>query len=177
MKENKLKPFGRTFLSLSAGALLLASGGVQACQKSFSQEENGYEVNLQLKGDCQRGMYTLQFTTPSGSVQSLYQVYKGEVSGVWMESLTKQDVPEVIITQSHADQLISLQIYAWKNDRYSKRWMEQPSKQQLDGYQGQDKVYVRWNQLIRQVKVVDEQGSHWRRLVYQFDRDQWQTEE
>lgn len=138
--------------------------------------KHGYEAKLELNGSCNRGMYVLQVKLPDGRQQSVYQAYSAPVTGMWMAKVAGLPQPDVVMTQMVNDKLIKLTLYSWKGERFVSNWLSSPSPEQLEGYQGKDKVYVRWNQLIRQLQVTDDGESYWRRLTYDFREKSWVQE-
>ncbi|MCM2680387.1 hypothetical protein [Echinimonas agarilytica] len=146
------------------------------CQHELSEERFDYVVQVELTGSCSRGMYVLGVKAPQGQQQTLYQAYTAAISGLWLERLTGQSAPDIVMTAEFNGKLEKLQVFSWKEGYYSERWLEPPSAEQLSGYVGQDKVYVRWNTLVRQIKTKNWEGESWRRLVYDFAKERWQTD-
>ncbi len=122
-------------------------------------------------------MYMLQLYFPNGQQQSIYQVYQAPVTGLWMGSISAQEVPDVVMAQMNEGKLIALLLYVWQGDRYVQHHIPAPKTSQLEGYTGQDKIYVRWDQLIRQLQIQQGEQQVWRRLVYKVDQSRWLSEE
>lgn len=176
MKESKLKPFGRVFSLGLASLLLIFSSYASACQKEFEVVKHGYQAKLLLNGSCDRGMYVLNVKLPDGRQQSVYQAYSAPVTGVWMAKVAGLEQPDVVMAQMSDEKLIKLLMYSWKGERFTNNWLAQPSAEQLEGYTGKDKVYVRWNKLVRQLQIQQDEKTFWRRITYDFAKKAWEQE-
>ena len=176
IKETKLKPFGKVFSLLLTSLLVSLSWSIEACQKEFEVVKHGYEAQLQLNGDCSRGMYVLQVKLPDGRQQSVFQAYSAPVTGMWVAKVAGHSQPDVVMVQMLNEKLIKLLMYSWKDERFTNSWLAPLTAEQLQGYTGKDKVYVRWNELIRQVQVDQDGQLLWRRLTYNVADKRWVQE-
>lgn len=121
-------------------------------------------------------MYVLQMGLPDGRQQTAYQAYTAPVTNLWLARTSGHKEPDIILMQSLKGKLIKLVFYQWQGERYRQSWLASPSEEQLAGYAGEDKVYVRLNKLVRQLRIKTKEGLIWRRLTYDFKAKAWVTE-
>ncbi len=118
-------------------------------------------------------MFVLTIDMPDGTQQTLYEAYGQPFAEMWLDKLVGNPQPDIVLLQQVEERFAGLLVYSWQNNRYKKQTINQPTDSLMSDYAEQDKVYVRWGALVRQIKLIDPEGPGWRRLSYDFDKASW----
>ena len=147
----------------------------EQCNTRFEKEKAGFKAVLAFSGACDKGMFALAITPPDGRLQTFFQAHQAPVTGIWLERLTGAAQPDLVMLSEKEGKLFELIVYSWVNGKFSKRWMADPEPSMLELYDNQDKIYVRWGTLVRQIKLntPEGEGIGWRRLSYDFSENRW----
>ncbi|MBD1389073.1 hypothetical protein IC617_06495 [Neiella sp. HB171785] len=143
------------------------------CEQVLNADKAGYQVSLSVTGDCRKGMFVLTIDTPDGIQQTLYEAYDQPFTAIWLDKLVGNPQPDIVLLQQVDQRFAGLILYSWQNNHYQKQSINPPAESLMVGYAEQDKVYVRWGALVRQIKLTDPEGPGWRRLSYDFNKASW----
>ncbi|MBW8189703.1 hypothetical protein K0504_01535 [Neiella marina] len=171
MNVSKLWRYGSICLLMLSS--VFSSHAKENCQQTFEASKAGVSAALSFSGSCERGMFQLALTMPEGQQQTLYEAYHQPISAIWLEKLTGKPQPDLVMLLEADGHFKGLLVYSWVNNHYQKLAIKQPEASLLEGYDQQDRVYVRWGELVRQIKLADPDSAGWRRLRYDFAQKLW----
>ena len=172
----------------AAVSLLLVPSVLAAedrCGFAQTIERHGYRVEVAVADDeaCSVGTYALVITPPKGKAQRLTEERDGTVQRVWLEDLSGDGRPEIIVQTASAGSgsYGAVALYADRNHQFRRRRVAPLTGPQRKGYMGHDQFEVTGGVLFRSFplyKGADRNAQPtggMTRLKYSYQRNRWET--